>query len=115
MKEKKQSDLAVLLGYAGSHKGLTFLGLGLSAVAMVLGMLPYICIWLVDLAGGPGPHRRGSRLDAGDRHRPLRLDGLCLLLCGDPGLFRRADVYAPRGLPHGEQHPQGRHAPYIKC
>ena len=47
MKEKKQSDLAVLLGYAGSHKDLTFLGLGLSAVAMVLGMLPYICIWLV--------------------------------------------------------------------
>ena len=25
MEEKKQSDLAVLLGYAGSHKGLTFL------------------------------------------------------------------------------------------
>lgn len=47
MKEKKQSDLTVLLGYAGSYKGLTFLGLGLSAVAMVLGMLPYICIWLV--------------------------------------------------------------------
>ncbi len=47
MKEKKQSDLSVLLGYAGSHKALTFLGLGLSAVAMILGMLPYICIWLV--------------------------------------------------------------------
>ena len=47
MKEKKQSDLSVLLGYAGSYKGLTFLGLGLSAVAMILGMLPYICIWLV--------------------------------------------------------------------
>lgn len=47
MKEKKQSPLAVLLGYAGSYKGLTFLGLGLSAIAMVLGMLPYICIWLV--------------------------------------------------------------------
>ena len=47
MKEKKKSDLAVLLGYAGSYKGLTFMGLGLSAVAMVLGMLPYICIWLV--------------------------------------------------------------------
>ena len=46
MKEKKQSPLAVLLGYAGSYKGLTFLGLGLSAIAMVLGMLPYICIWL---------------------------------------------------------------------
>ncbi len=47
MKKKKKSDLAVLLEYAGSYKGLTFLGLGLSAIAMVLGMLPYICIWLV--------------------------------------------------------------------
>lgn len=47
MKEKKQSALAVLLGYAGNRKGLTFLGLGLSGVAMVLGMLPYLCIWLV--------------------------------------------------------------------
>ena len=47
MKEKKQSDVSVLLGYAGSYKKLTFLGLGLSAVAMILGMAPYICIWLV--------------------------------------------------------------------
>ena len=46
-KEKKQSDLKVLLNYAGSHRKLTFLGLFLSAVAMVLGMVPYICIWLV--------------------------------------------------------------------
>ncbi len=44
---KEKSDLAVLLSYAGSYKGLTFLGLGLSAVSMVLGMLPYICIFLV--------------------------------------------------------------------
>lgn len=47
MKEKKKSDIAVLLGYAGNYKILTFLGLGLSAVAMILGMAPYICIWLV--------------------------------------------------------------------
>ena len=47
MKEKKQSDIAVLLRYADNYKGLTFLGLGLSAVAMVLGMAPYICIWLL--------------------------------------------------------------------
>lgn len=47
MKEKKKSDVAVLLGYAGNYKILTFLGLGLSAVAMILGMAPYICIWLV--------------------------------------------------------------------
>ena len=47
MKEKKQSDLTVLLSYAGNYKRLTIAGLGLSAVAMILGMLPYICIWLV--------------------------------------------------------------------
>ncbi|MBR3294508.1 MAG: ABC transporter ATP-binding protein [Oscillospiraceae bacterium] len=46
MKEKKPSKLSVLLGYAGSYKKLTFLGLALSAVAMILGMVPYICIWL---------------------------------------------------------------------
>ena len=46
MKKEKKSDLAVLLGYAGSHKGLTFLGLALSAVSMLLSMAPYICIWL---------------------------------------------------------------------
>ena len=47
MKQKKKSDVAVLLDYAGSHKGLTFLGLALSAVSMLLSMAPYICIWLV--------------------------------------------------------------------
>ncbi|MBQ6591344.1 MAG: hypothetical protein IJH98_00400 [Solobacterium sp.] len=47
MKEKKRSSTAVLLEYAGNYRGLTYLGLLLSAAAMVLGMLPYICIWLV--------------------------------------------------------------------
>ena len=35
MKQKKQNALSVLLGYAGSHRRLTLLGLGLSAVSMV--------------------------------------------------------------------------------
>ena len=46
MNQKKQNALAVLLGYAGSHRRLTCLGLGLSAVSMVCSMVPYICIWL---------------------------------------------------------------------
>ena len=46
MKQKKKNDIAALLDYAGSRRGLTFLGLGLSAVSMVLSMAPYICIWL---------------------------------------------------------------------
>ena len=47
MKEKKKGDIAVLLHYAGSYKGLTYTGLVLSGIAMILGMAPYICIWLV--------------------------------------------------------------------
>ncbi len=47
MKEKKQNNVAVLLGYAGNYRGLTYLGLFFSAIAMILGMAPYICIWLV--------------------------------------------------------------------
>ena len=35
------------MDYAGSHKRLTFLGLTLSAVSMLMSMAPYICIWLV--------------------------------------------------------------------
>ena len=46
MKQEEKSDVAVLLGYAGSRRGLTFLGLALSAVSMLLSMAPYICIWL---------------------------------------------------------------------
>lgn len=45
-KTKKPNDISVLLGYAGKYKALTFLGMFLSAVAMVMGMLPYVCIWL---------------------------------------------------------------------
>ncbi len=45
--EKKKSNVSLLLEYAGSYRKLTFLGLFLSAAAMVMGMLPYICIWLV--------------------------------------------------------------------
>ena len=47
MEKKKKDTLRQLLAYAGNYKALTFLGMALSAVAMVLGMLPYICIWLV--------------------------------------------------------------------
>lgn len=45
-KTKKPNDISVLLGYAGKYKALTFLGMFLSAVAMVMGMLPFVCIWL---------------------------------------------------------------------
>ena len=43
---KKQNDVAALLKYAGGYRKLTWLGMGLSGVAMILGMAPYLCIWL---------------------------------------------------------------------
>lgn len=45
-KPKKPNEISILLGYAGKYKALTFLGMFLSAVAMVMGMLPFVCIWL---------------------------------------------------------------------
>lgn len=39
-KQEKQSNVAVLLSYAGSYRGLSYLGLGLSAAAMVPGCFP---------------------------------------------------------------------------
>ena len=46
MKQKKQNEIGVLLGYAGKYRALTFLGMFLSAIAMIMGMVPYVCIWL---------------------------------------------------------------------
>lgn len=44
---KKQSNLSKLLGYAGGYKKLTVLGCALSGAAAVLGLVPYVCVWLV--------------------------------------------------------------------
>ena len=43
---KKQSSVSRLLAYAGSYKKLTLLGCVLSAIAAVLGLVPYVCVWL---------------------------------------------------------------------
>ena len=56
MASAKKSSLARMLRYAGGHRRLTVLGCGLSAVAAVLGLAPYVCVWLVardTLAGYP--------------------------------------------------------------
>ena len=47
MKQKKPSSLARILSYAGGHKNLTILGCILSALSAVLGLAPYLCVWLV--------------------------------------------------------------------
>ena len=46
MKQKKQSSLSRILNYAGGHKNLTLLGCILSALSAILGLIPYVCVWL---------------------------------------------------------------------
>ena len=45
--KRPRSDIAQLLDFAGSRRGLTYLGCALSAVSQLLGFGPYVCIWLV--------------------------------------------------------------------
>lgn len=47
MRKRGKNNVSVLLEYAGNRKALTFLGLVLSALSMLLSMAPYICIWLL--------------------------------------------------------------------
>ena len=44
---KKQSNVSRLLSYAGGYKKLTILGCTLSGIAAILGLVPYVCVWLV--------------------------------------------------------------------
>ena len=56
MQTKKQNSLQRIMRYAGGHRRLTILGCLLSALSAVLGLIPYVCVWLAArtvLAGWP--------------------------------------------------------------
>ena len=114
MKEKKQNDLAVLLDYAGSYKKLTFLGLGLSAIAMVLGMLPYICIWLVArdlIAVAPNWTQATGIARYGWMAFAFSVAGIAVyfaaLMCTHLAAFRTASNIRKRGMEHLMKTPLG--------
>ena len=114
MKEKKQSDLAVLLGYAGSYRGLTFLGLALSACAMVLGMLPYICVWLAvrDLIAVAPDWTRAAGIERyGWMAFASAVGGIavyfCALMCTHLAAFRTASNIRKQGMAHLMETPLG--------
>ena len=114
MKEKKQSDVAVLLGYAGSYKGLTFLGLGFSALAMILGMAPYICIWLVvrDLiAAAPDWTQAAGIARYGWMAFGFAVAGIAVyfaaLMCTHLAAFRTASNIRKQGMAHLMKTPLG--------
>ena len=113
-KEKKQSELSVLLGYAGSYKGLTFLGLGLSAVAMILGMAPYVCIWLaardlIDVA--PAWTRAADVSKYGWLAFGFAVAGIAVyfaaLMCTHLAAFRTASNIRKQGMAHLMKTPLG--------
>jgi ATP-binding cassette subfamily B protein len=114
MKEKKKSDIAVLLDYAGGYKGLTFLGMGLSAAAMVLGMLPYICIWLVArdlIAAAPDWTKAAGIARYGWMAFGFAVAGIAVyftaLMCTHVAAFRTASNIRKRGIAHLMKAPLG--------
>ena len=114
MNQKKQNALAVLLGYAGSHRRLTCLGLGLSAVSMVCSMVPYICIWLAvrDLiAAAPDWTRAQSITHYGWIAFAFAVGGILVyfagLMCTHLAAFRTAANIRKQGMAHVMKAPLG--------
>ena len=114
MKQKKQNALTVLLGYAGSHRRLTFLGLGLSAISMVCSMIPYLCIWLAArdlIAVAPDWTRAQSVTRYGWIAFAFAVGGILIyflgLMCTHLAAFRTASNIRKQGMAHVMQAPLG--------
>lgn len=114
MKKEKKSDLAILLDYAGSHKGLTFLGLALSAVSMLLSMAPYICIWLAVrnlIAVAPDWTQAQNVTRYGWLAFAFAVGGIVIyfagLMCTHLAAFRTASNIRKQGVAHVMKAPLG--------
>ena len=112
MKQKKKSDIAALLDYAGNHKGLTFLGL--SAVSMLLSMAPYLCIWLAArdlIAAAPDWMQTQNVARYGWLAFGAAFGGIVLyfggLMCTHLAAFRTAANIRKRGVAHMMDAPLG--------
>lgn len=114
MKQKKQNALSVLLEYAGSHRRLTLLGLGLSAVSMVCSMIPYLCIWLAArdlIAVAPDWTQARSVTGYGWIAFAFAVGGILIyflgLMCTHLAAFRTAANIRKQGMAHVMQAPLG--------
>ena len=114
MKQKKQNALSVLLEYAGSHRRLTLLGLGLSAVSMVCSMIPYLCIWLAArdlIAVAPDWTQAQNVTDYGWIAFAFAVGGILIyflgLMCTHLAAFRTAANIRKQGMAHVMQAPLG--------
>lgn len=114
MKEKKKSSVAVLLDYAGDRKWLTFLGLALSAAAMLCSMIPYICIWLAArdlIEAAPNWPQAGNAARYGWIAFGFAVAGIILyflgLMCTHLAAFRTATNIRKQGIAHLMKAPLG--------
>ena len=111
---KKQSNLSKLIGYAGGHKKLTLLGCALSGVAAVLGLVPYICVWLVArdaLSSYPAVEHAGQMITWGWMAVWFAVANIVVyfaaLMCTHIAAFRTARNIRHTGVAHVMRLPLG--------
>ena len=114
MEKQKRNDVAALLRYAGGHKGLTFLGLALSGLAMLLSMAPYICIWLAArdlIAAAPNWTQAESVAQYGWLAFAFAVGGIVIyflgLMCTHLAAFRTASNIRKQGVARVMKAPLG--------
>ena len=113
-KEKKKSPLSRLMEYTGNYRGLLYSGLFLSAISMVLGMAPYICIWLVirDLVSvAPNWTQATEIAQYGWMAFAFAVGGILIyffaLMCTHLAAFRTSSNIRKRGMAHLMKTPLG--------
>lgn len=113
-KVKKQSSLSRLLEFTGGYRKLTYLGLFLSAAAMVMGMVPYICVWLLmrDLiSAAPAYSSAGNISGYGWMAFYSAVFGILIyfaaLMCTHIAAFRTASNIRKKGMEHLMKVPLG--------
>ena len=113
-KQKKQGTLSVLLQFAGGYKWLTYFGLLLSAAAMILGMAPYVCIWLAArdlIAVAPEWTQAGNLAIWGWLAFAFAVGGIIVyflaLMCTHLAAFRTASNIRKQGMEHLMKTPLG--------
>lgn len=112
--EKKRGTVSRLLDFAGNRRGLTYIGCVLSAVAMAINMVPYVCIWLVvrDLvAVAPNWKEAHSIAGYGWAAFGFAVAGIvvyfCALMCTHLAAFRTATNIRKRCMAHLAKAPLG--------
>ena len=100
--------------YTGNYRGLLYSGLFLSAISMVLGMAPYICIWLVirDLVSvAPNWTQATEITQYGWMAFAFAVGGILIyffaLMCTHLAAFRTASNIRKRGMAHLMKTPLG--------